>query len=198
MEYQLETDEQGEVYHTLISFHDFIQRADSDIYNWKWAIIALHNAVQGAMVVALRHTDGSGPFCEKRERKRWEHFEKTGELKPIEGRLLSFLELYEKVKKKGKIQGQSSVFYEPPMNQDCAMERLNNFRNEFIHFSPKLWTVMLAGAPSLCLSILDLPKFLLKVCPSFGLHENLTRECFENLINEIEGTLKSLESKMRG
>mgnify|MGYP007122466428 CR=1 FL=1 len=55
MKYCLETNEREEVFVTLSACHDFLQRASNDVDYWKWAFIALHNAVQGAMVVVSRN-----------------------------------------------------------------------------------------------------------------------------------------------
>jgi len=36
--------------------HQFILEVQEDDYNWKWAIIALHNSTQAFMVLALQGT----------------------------------------------------------------------------------------------------------------------------------------------
>lgn len=41
--------------------------------------------------------------------------------------------------------------FTPGLTHDRSMARLNDFRNEFIHFTPKGWALQLAGLPTSCL-----------------------------------------------
>ncbi len=148
----LETDERQEVFVTLSACHDFLQRASAEIYYWKWVFIALHNAVQGTMVVALKQSDGFGPIRENIRRKWYKEYAETGTPPPIEEKLLWFLALYDKIKESGTLQGHEVSPYSPPGNQDWAMKKLNEIRNEYIHFTPKGWHLDLTDAPDLGLS----------------------------------------------
>jgi len=65
----LKTNECEEVFVTLSALSDFVQKVNNEIYYWKWVFIAIHNLVQGSMVVALRKTDGFGPLKESSEKK---------------------------------------------------------------------------------------------------------------------------------
>lgn len=56
--YYLRTDELVEAVKGLEMFLSNIRKVKKDLYFWKWAIIALHNSVQGFMVCALRGTNG--------------------------------------------------------------------------------------------------------------------------------------------
>src|SRR5262245_58486709 len=53
MDLWLRTDEIQEAVLSLEAAYDFAERCKSELYYWKWTLIALHNAVQGFMVIAL-------------------------------------------------------------------------------------------------------------------------------------------------
>ena len=191
----LETDEATEVFVTLTALSDFLQRSSNDVYYWKWVFIALHNAVQGAMVVALRRSDGFGPIQEKIERKWHEEYQKTGKSLPIDERLLRFLELYEKIKTPGMLQNATIKCYSPPGGQDRAMTKLNDIRNEFIHFTPKGWSLELTGAPELCLEVVDVIDFLTKHCMGFIITAEISSESYSENLRTITDALHLLKAK---
>ena len=195
MDVWLRTDEIEEVLKTLSACKDFLERACDDIAYWKWVSIALHNAVQGAMVVGLRRTDGFGPIREDIAKKWYKAYRETGETKRIKEKLMNFLELYEKIKKKGTLQMVSVSCYVPPDNQDLAMEKLNEIRNDFIHFVPKGWSLELSGAPTLCLSVLNVIEFLVTECAAFMMHPGLERKDFIKEISLVRDELIHLEQK---
>jgi len=92
----LQTDESEEAVSSLEMFGDTVAYLDADIYRWKWAILALHSAVQGFMVLALR---GSNSFdvLSREAAKAWTEAAKRGVPRPGE-RLDSYGGLYRKVK----------------------------------------------------------------------------------------------------
>ena len=50
------TDERNEAVGSLHKTYQFILEIHEDNYNWKWAIISLHNSVQAFMVLSLKGT----------------------------------------------------------------------------------------------------------------------------------------------
>lgn len=58
MELFLRTDETEEAISALEMLSEITPFLVKDIYRWKWSIIATHNALQGFMVLALRHGNG--------------------------------------------------------------------------------------------------------------------------------------------
>jgi len=47
----------------------------------------------------------------------------------------------------------------PALTHDDSFSRLNEYRNEFIHFTPKGWSLEMGGLPRVCLDALDLIQF---------------------------------------
>src|SRR4051812_21138694 len=56
----LRTNELEEFIGALEFSVEILPSVSSDLARWKWAVIALHNAVQGALVCAIRGADTSG------------------------------------------------------------------------------------------------------------------------------------------
>src|SRR5712692_5045777 len=54
----LRTDKYEEAVSAIEAAADFAERVIDDQYRWKWVLIAVHNAVQGFMVLALRRGNG--------------------------------------------------------------------------------------------------------------------------------------------
>lgn len=117
--------------------------------HWKWMIIAAHNALQGALVCAIKDTSATNILDNKSETKM------LGYLETLEGdmpqeRLADFIELLEKYRNKYPCHG-------------ITPEQLKNihglhkqFRNNFAHFVPKGWLIEIAMLPAIIGSALDL------------------------------------------
>lgn len=148
MHITIETDEQHEGARSLEMLYQELSKVHRDMYAWKWAILALHSAVQNFIVCAISGTDQTGALKEE-DRKKWlEHYEKK--LGPPEVKLATFLILFERMK---KLTG----FHE---KVDADMANLNDFRNDFIHYTPKGWTIHAEGLPEIFLRCLKIVEFL--------------------------------------
>lgn len=128
-----------------------------DPYQWKWILISLHNAAQGFMVLALWNGNGLLALRDKIAAK-WLDAYRNGGPYPVE-KLDEFLNLYKKVKDPNNFHVVGAGPFVPGQTHDKSFERLNAFRNEFIHFTPKGWSLELAGVPRICLDTLDLLEF---------------------------------------
>jgi hypothetical protein len=150
----LRTDEQDDAIRSLEWAARLSQSVATDRYLWKWILVALHNAAQGFMVLAL--WDGNGlRALRDNVAAKWLKAHRLGAPYPVE-KLDEFLNLYAKVKTR---RGSKAAF-QPGANHDRSLRRLNAFRNEFIHFAPKGWSLELALLPPICRDTLDLIEFL--------------------------------------
>lgn len=147
----LRTDEYEEAVSALEAAADFARPVVEDQHRWKWVLIAVHNAVQGFMVLALRR--GSGLLALRNEvAAQW--LKADRENKPLpEEKLDSFLNLYSKVKTTAAAGYVHS-------GHNRSMKKLNKLRNDFIHFVPKGWSLELAGLPAICMDCLSVARFL--------------------------------------
>jgi len=154
----LRTDEYEEAVSALEAAADFVESVLRDQYRWKWALIATHNAVQGFMVLALRR--GSGLLALRDDvAAKW--LKAYNQKKPLpREKLDNFLNLYAKVKTDEAAGYVHSKPFVPGRSHDWSMKKLNQFRNEFIHFVPKGWSLELVGLPAISLDCLSVARFL--------------------------------------
>ena len=124
---------------------NFIKAAETDPLDWKWVILAIHGALYGFMVCALKGTtpDNVSNRTKKGERK-----------------LLTFLEALEECQKLTPASGcvKPLILSEA---QKRSVRRINlDFRNHFIHFLPTCWVIELAGMPQIVLHALEVIQLL--------------------------------------
>jgi hypothetical protein len=157
-------DELTDAAFSLQMVQELLPKAQEDAQYWKWVIVALHNSLQGFMVLALKRSsslnimqDGKDettltcPHCRRQTtrkskrswstRAQWFEHYTNPEVTPVPKKppqLIKFLELYRRIQRKRFMSqfGHSRVF-QPTQSQNESVEILNNeFRNEFIHFFP--------------------------------------------------------------
>lgn len=152
----LRTDEREEAVRSLEWAATQSLLIEKDPYLWKWVLVSLHNAVQGFLVLALWNGNGLLTMKPKLAAKWLKALEDSA---PFPGdRLDDFLSLYEKAKDSESFHLVGASPFAPGANHDRSMKRLNEFRNEFIHFTPKGWSLELAGLPAICLDVLAIVR----------------------------------------
>ncbi|SCZ11429.1 hypothetical protein [Alkaliphilus peptidifermentans] len=152
----------------------------SDNKYWKLIIISLHSALQGFMVCALQGTSYFN-VAEKKSLKK--HIESLKDKsKPYTTvRLQSFMKLYERIKNADELKNH----YVATDECNSAIISLNDIRNDFIHFSPKGWSLSIDGLPIIMDCSLDIIEFLVfKTIESYQF-TNEEREVIKKLIDNI-------------
>jgi hypothetical protein len=94
---------------------------------WKYAIIAIHNALQCYLAIALRGGSGIDTWKKSHAKKWLKAYEANEDLPNVQ--LDYFMELYDK------------LFISKPAKQRDLVYFLNETRNEFIHFSSDSYSV---------------------------------------------------------
>lgn len=162
----LRTDEELEAANAMHMTAEFAYGLEANLHLWRWVIIALHNAAQGIMVLSLRHGNGLLALTDESYAAWMSAYEKN-ETPPPEKldtpppeKLDTYLNLYKKVKHKecGQIGGNSRFI--PHGSEGGDIKRLNSLRNDFIHFTPKGWSLEVNGLPRICLATARLVSFL--------------------------------------
>jgi len=143
----LRLDEKINAIDNLDKAYNYIREAESDTMAWKWAIMALHNALYGFAICACAGTnpDLVAPKNKKGERN-----------------LISF--------------GMALRYCQDPtyMNKYVSSKylTLNNkqkesinwlkdkFRDQFEHFAPMGWSIELHGISHIFIDIVDIIRFL--------------------------------------
>lgn len=156
-----------EISKSLEKVAEELARAPDDPYSWKWALIALHNAMQATIVRAIAGGDGSGALDKKSQQKLAAEFRAR-----IEGnasipdagwpRLAGFMELYERCKERRPHAARA-----PELEADVG--RLDWIRGELIHYKPSNHlTLLLAEWPQRTLRCLDFIESLMPGRPTGG------------------------------
>lgn len=147
----------------------FLERAEANVQRFRWAIIAMHQALHCFMVTALRGTEGVRPLDQKRKLvkkflSRLLAYRARGGQFPSQPQALdSFLNLYAKVKDAspaGMGQLVTSKAFTAEPEDDRAIEKLNELRNRFVHFTPSAWVLDPAPAIAPLRSALKVTSFL--------------------------------------
>lgn len=146
---------------------------------WKWAVIALHNTLQGFMVLALQSTWSVRILHRDQRAKRLRAVEEVyrateagdtaaaaaAEAATFAGKdeMAAFLHLYERIKdpEGAMMQFMNSKIYEPRPTDDQCMRCLNDVRNEYMHFVPCLRSMLLTQFPAIVETGLHVVSFLM-------------------------------------
>jgi hypothetical protein len=123
---------------------------------WKWVIVAMQNAVQAAMVLALSGTDGCGALRPKsQQRNRAWLQQPSPDRPPIV--MAPYDDLLERIGKPELMQGPvPNLSAEDHRN----LERLNELRRQFAHFNPTGWVIGLNYILNIMPVALNLFEFL--------------------------------------
>lgn len=183
MEIVLHTDTINEAVKSLEAVARICPSVVEDVYQWKWAIIAMHNATQCFMALALEQGNGIAALDEQSAKKVLRYHQHGGEYPEV--RLDYFLELFKKIKGDSmRSYNHSKPFSSTPVH-DENIKFLNYIRNEFIHFSPKYHSIYLSVMPDVFLSCLEIISFL---CWEGGTIYQLSDEQNERINSFINST----------
>ena len=187
----LRTDETLEAVSSLEMVAISLKDVKKDLYQWKWAILALHNSLQGFMVLALR--GGSGLNCLRDDiAKEWLRAYRTDKPLPQE-KLDSFLNLYSKIKNPDRMQWYvESKPFKPSGTQGESIKKLNSLRNEFVHFVPKGGSLEITGLPRIFLDCLNIIEFLCWECGNIFWHDKIVFKRAKKALSKSKKTLEML------
>ena len=173
-EHWLRTDEIEEFIDALEHSALITGQLDENLRAWKWLIIALHSALQGACVCALRGHDTAGVsvLTTKSWKQVWHWLDvesrKTTHKPPPPEQLASLLELFSRVRDPNLLPAPHTLIASPEIVADVEM--LNRRRNDFIHFVPRGWSLELSGLPRMVSNVSDAIEHLAVLHPSFWHH----------------------------
>ncbi len=190
-EHWLRTNEREQAASALEAVAEWSGRIESDIGYWRWVVLALHNAVQGFMVLALRGSNGLLPLKDDVAAK-WLIAYRERRPYPVE-KLDSFLNLYKKVKSDRMLFFVHSKKVISSATQNRSMKKLNALRNDFVHFLPNTWSLEVSGLSEICLDCLILIEFLAWECGNIIWHEEEYRERGQVAIALAKNRFKQLE-----
>ncbi len=193
----LETDEAADVICSLELLLLAIKRTKNDLCYWKWAIISLHNAIQGSMVCQLSGTANLGACTEKSADKwlKWYNGGRNGSAPNL--KLAYPPELFKRISHPEERIADTEIFkLEVDSNHKRAFKLLCNFRNQFTHFQPTSWIIEIAGLPNMTLKILGLIEAISENGWAFRHLDEAQKYKLVGLINEIRSELPEYNSSI--
>jgi hypothetical protein len=156
----------------------FLEHFSTDL-KWKWAIISLHQALYSFLVCGLKGTDAKQTVYDKTKDsvRAIILYSRNVPVSVIanafgvsnnkveqwlgEPYLISIQEALKRAKNQSYLTLAISKPLVTSHEEDQALEKLiNEFRNEFEHFTPKHWSIEVSGMPTLFIHILRVIKFL--------------------------------------
>ena len=190
----LSTNESVETVSDFEMLAEQLNRVTNDRHRWKWAIIALHSGLQGLMVLALRGSAGFNVLRESHKRRLKDRRKRDENEIPRQrdSKLVDFLELYRRIKGRRMLMYTDSRKFVPNGTQGRSIKMLNRLRNDFIHFTPKVWGLDLGGLPEIALDCLEIAEFLAWESGNVLWHEASLRDGLESAFKSAHRSLCTL------
>ncbi len=162
MQNLLQTDTYSESTVALEMLAEQAGRIEADFHRWKWVILALHNAIQTFMTLALRGSSNQNVLHPK-SLEAWNDAPNAQSIRAeilSSGRVNVFLGLYKDIKSDKMLHFVGSRKFVPHGTQGKSIKQLNMYRNTFVHYLPTTWILEVSGLPDICLDCLDIVQFL--------------------------------------
>ena len=181
----LSVDEATDVVASLAHFQRCRNLINEDSTAWKWAIISLHNALQGSMTCHLAGTANLGCLSNKSASQwlEWNDKNRRGEIgwvhSPadefgIVGRrpaskkdrvprqyLANAKDMFDRLHKENlRVEAGCGAVLPITLSQRGSFQILNNLRNQFTHFTPMGWSIEVSGLPTIFGDMLEVIRMI--------------------------------------
>ncbi|SEH30032.1 hypothetical protein [Magnetospirillum fulvum] len=183
----IRTDEAEDVAGSIRHAIRAAQFIGEDRQAWKWVVIALHSALQGACVCHLTTTAAPvGAVTEGNAAKWLAYFANPNEKRP-KTLLMAFPDLLTAVRKPHWAEDPSNAAGVAISESDlCWLRRFHkDMRNQFVHFEPKAWSIEVTGIPEIAKLVARIIGDILQIGWAFR-HQNLVQR------EEMERNLQTL------
>jgi hypothetical protein len=219
----LRVDENTDVLVSLSECLHCVRRVREESAFWKWAILSLHNALQGAMVCHLSGTAQLGALSEKSVGAwlTWHDRDGRGEINrvadgsdefgfpkfkfvtdddcPPRDHLADSKTLFKRLSSERKRrEGGAGAVLEITDSQRDSFRRLNNLRNDFSHFTPKGWSIELAGLPRIFIDAVDVIELIAADPWPFRHMDEEDRAGMDELLRQLRAELDALAAATAG
>lgn len=170
--------------------HYFLSLVKQDLINWKWVILALHGALYGFAICALRgaHHDlvyrGINIGSQKKSPKK----------KILESLADAICKCQDSEIMSEIGNGQPLVL---TTSQGASVEKMTKeLRNPFVHYIPKVWFISTKHLPHISNDVLDVILFLATKTDT-NPHVATKRHKIESLIRDCKAVLKDINQDNR-
>lgn len=189
-EHWLHTDERSDVLVSLAMLNRALDGGATDSAAWKWIVIATHSALQSAIACHLGAVGNSFLVARQEDAEEWLRAHEDGAPYP-EMMMDSFPNLYDKFKKID-VYGYK---FSPKDQQGRSIKKINEYRNEFVHFMSKGWSLQLDGLPKMCIDCLAVIGELNQHTLHVQWEDDVQRTSFGSLLDSCLAKLKRLEGQ---
>jgi hypothetical protein len=172
---------------SLEFFVEMLDRVREDSYYWKWAIIALHNACHGFMVLAL---EGTWPVrllpLKTRRKVLQDQYSVDFDDRVYSDHIMGFLDLFEAIQDETMMrQYTDSKAFESKNTVTESMRSLNDLRNQHLHFRAMTRIDYVPAFVPMCFDALEVIDFLISESGNVGwTHSQVTAEAFKERSND--------------
>ena len=141
----------GSIRHALLS----LSNTTRDPQSWKWALLALHSALQGACVCHLITTLPPIGVVSEKDTAKWLVYFNARRTDPQTERpktyLMKFPQLLTAVSKPHSAGDRSNASGIEISDKELRwLKRIDTeIRNQFVHFAPMGWSIEVSGIPDL-------------------------------------------------
>ncbi len=178
--YALEYNEELDALASLELLAESLPKALITPHYWKWVVLSLHSALQAFMVLSIQGTNSLNVLTKKSAREWLEAYEgdSTPENPP---KLETFLNLYSKIKSDTMLIWSNSKAFNPTSSQDVSVNKLNAYRNDFIHYVPTEALLDMRVWAKLVLDIVPIVEFLTFESNNIRFDEDTTHQKVKGL-----------------
>jgi hypothetical protein len=189
----LRTDEVLDAVTSLEMFCELLSKVTDNLHYWKWAVVALHNALQGYMVLALRGSNITNVLTEDCRKELQKSLKSQGTLGPPL-KLEYFLELYKAIQSDQMERPLDGQRFRPQGTQTESVGSLHNDRNNFIHFVPRNLWLPETDLLQVSKDCIDIIHFLAFECGSIIWDDDALGAKTRNLIEQAMVQLENLNT----
>jgi hypothetical protein len=189
--YALEYNEELDALASLELLAESLPKALIAPHYWKWVVLSLHSTLQAFMVLSLQGTNSLNFLSNKSAREWLEAYEgdATPENPP---KLDTFLNLYSKIKSDTILIWSNSKAFKPTSSQDVSVNKLNAYRNDFIHYIPAEALLDIRVWAKLVLDIVPIIEFLAFKSNNIRFDEDTTHQKVKGLCEIVKGQASAI------
>ena len=199
MHQYITTDERLDVLASLESCADNLARTRESDRAWKWVVLSMHSALQGAMVCHLSGSAQIGALSETCA-KAWLKWRcGTEDQAAPKSRVAPAPELLKRLTGSAhRFENDCGRIIETTDAQHRAFASLHKIRNEFTHFLPQAWSIEIALIRESISGVLEILSLVANDPWPFRHMSDGERCCLKLRILEISESLRCPANRLEG
>ena len=169
----LRLDQRENAIDDLAMCHRFLTEVRSES-RWKWAIIALHQALYGFCICALQGTDALSVLKDPANPS---------------SQLISIHEALKRAKDKTYLWPGATPLSTTPAEDKALDKVIREFRNGFAHFAVSGWSIETSGMPTLLRHVLRVVRAVALDSNSIRCHPEAQRQMVNELLSQLDAAV---------